>query len=162
MPSKRPPRISDTQPVDETAEVVMTLAEALVSLWGRAEDGADPRVPPSQLRVLTVLDRSGPMNLSSLARQLGAIPSSASRLCDRLVMTGLVERQVSPDSRREVILSLSRQGRRRLAGFAATRRADLAAVLELMPVSARIALRTGLEEFGDAVARGAYEERAEA
>lgn len=142
----------------------MNLSEALVSLWGRAEDGADPRVPPSQLRVLTVLDRSGPMNLSSLAKQLGAIPSSASRLCDRLVMTGLVERQVSPDSRREVILSLSGQGRRRLAGFAATRRADLAAVLELMTVSARAALRTGLEEFGDAAARTADDddERAEA
>lgn len=125
-------------------------AQALVLMWDRAEDYAIPRIPPSQLRVLTVLAWHGPMNLNRLSLQLGAIPSSASRLCDRLEAAGLLQRQVSVDSRREVIVSLSAQGRRRLDAFAATRGADFAAVLDRMSPQARAALLEGLRQFSAA------------
>jgi len=134
------------------ADPVLEQAQALVMLWDRTEDWAVPRVPPSQLRVLTVLGRSGPMNLTTLAGQLGAIPSSASRLCDRLEAAGLLTRDISADSRREVTLSVSKQGGRRLEAFAATRRSDFAQVLELMTPEARQSLVDGLREFSDAVA----------
>lgn len=134
------------------ADPVLEQAQALVMLWDRAEDWAVPRVPPSQLRVLTVLGRSGPMNLTALAGHLGAIPSSASRLCDRLEASGLLTRDISVDSRREVTLSVSKQGWRRLEAFAATRRSDFAQVLELMTLEARQSLVDGLREFSDAAA----------
>ncbi len=133
------------------ADPVLENASALAMLWDRAEDWAVPRVPPSQLRLLTVLDRIGPANLTTLARELGAIPSSASRLCDRLEASGLLTREVSAGSRREVTLSVSREGRRRLAAFAATRRSDFAQVLELMTPEARKSLIDGLRQFGEAV-----------
>jgi len=133
------------------ADPVLENASALAMLWDRAEDWAVPRVPPSQLRLITVLDRIGPANLTTLARELGAIPSSASRLCDRLEASGLLTREVSAGSRREVTLSVSREGRRRLAAFAATRRSDFAQVLELMTPEARKSLIDGLRQFGEAV-----------
>lgn len=134
------------------ADPVLEQAQALVMLWDRAEDWAVPRVPASQLRVLTVLGRSGPMNLTTLAGRLGAIPSSASRLCNRLEASGLLTRDISAGSRREVTLSVSKQGWRRLEAFAATRRADFAQVLELMTPEARTSLVEGLREFSDAAA----------
>lgn len=124
----------------------------MVIRWDRAEDWAVPRIPPSQLRVLTVLGR-GPMNLSLLAAELGAIPSSASRLCDRLEASGLITREVSAGSRREVTLNVSSEGRHRLQAFDDTRRSDFAQVLELMPPAAREDLIDGLREFSVAAGR---------
>ncbi len=144
------------------AEPVLAQAQALVLLWDRAEDWAVPRIPPSQLRVLTALDRSGPMNLTVLARELGAIPSSASRLCDRLEAAGLVTREISAGSRREVTLGVSREGRRRLEGFAAVRRDDFARVLEMMTPAARASLVEGLRTFSDAAAQVPESEAVEA
>ncbi|MGI8869172.1 MAG: MarR family transcriptional regulator [Mycobacteriales bacterium] len=138
---------------EDVADAVTTQAQALVLLWDRAEDWADPRVPPSQLRVLTVLSRHSTMNLTELSRELGAIPSSASRLCDRLEAAGLLERRINVGNRREVILRLSSGGRRRLEAFAATRRADFAAVLRLMTPDAQASLVTGLQHFSEAAAQ---------
>lgn len=132
---------------------VLAQAQSLVLLWDRAEDWAVPRIPPSQLRVLTVLGRQGQMNLTALARELGAIPSSASRLCDRLEAAGLLTREVSAGSRREVTLSVSREGLRRLEGFATARRDDFARVLELMTPDAQASLIDGLQQFGEAAAQ---------
>lgn len=141
-----------TKPNKALVDPVLEHAPALVMLWDRAEDWAVPRVPPSQLRVLTVLSNCGAVNLTTLARELGAIPSSASRLCDRLEAAGLLTREISAGSRREVTLSVSKEGRRRLAAFAATRRADFAEVMELMTPEAQVSLSEGLRQFSEAVA----------
>lgn len=132
-------------------DAVAMNAQALVLVWDRAEDWAVPRIPPSQMRVLSVLERNGSMNLTRLAHATGAIPSSASRLCDRLEAAGLVEREASTGSRREVALSLSSEGRRRLKAFAATRRADIDEVLERMSPAAQQSLLDGLQQFNDAM-----------
>lgn len=151
-----------TKPNKALADPVLQYAPALVTLWDRAEDWAVPRVPPSQVRVLTVLSRLGPVNLTTLAGELGAIPSSASRLCDRLEAAGLLSREISVGSRREITLTVSAEGRRRLAAFAATRRADFAAVLESMTPEARANLADGLHQFSQAVAELHEPEAAEA
>lgn len=145
MASKRRSR-----PARPVPDPIIEHAQSLVMLWDRAEDWAIPRIPPAQVRVLTVLDRSGPMNLTALAGRLGAIPSSASRLCDRLVAAGLLDREISAVNRREVMLSVSGEGRHRLEAFASDRRRDFARVLELMSPEARASLLEGLRQFGDA------------
>ncbi len=144
--SSRKPLVPTGQFVDDLA----TQAEALVRLWDQAEDWAVPRIPPSQVKVLILLRYRGEMNLSALATKFGAIPSSASRLCDRLEASGLVQREVPADNRREVRLSLTREGRRRLESFDGARREDLARVLERMSAEARAALLDGLREFSTA------------
>lgn len=133
------------------AEQVSAQARALVQLWDRAEDWAAPRIPPSQLKVLGVLAGHGPMNLTRLAHELDAIPSSASRLCDRLEAAGLLQRATSAGSRREVSLSVSSEGQRRLDTFAATRRDDFSAVLSKMTPAGQRALLDGLTEFSDTI-----------
>src|SRR4029453_18240729 len=76
-------------------------ASALVIALGRAEEKVLPRGSGSQLRALLIISRHAPTNLTQLAEELGAIPSSASRLCDRLVAAGLVTRRTGSADRRE-------------------------------------------------------------
>jgi DNA-binding MarR family transcriptional regulator len=66
---------------------------------------------PAQAEVLTVLVDSAPLTLTGLGELLicesGTNPS---RLVDRLVGAGLVCREVAPDDRRNVLLSLTTDG----------------------------------------------------
>ena len=126
---------------------------AVLLVWSRAQEGLGTRVSPSQLRALLVVDRHGEINVNGLAVELGAVPSSASRLCDRLAAAGLLRRESSPHSRRAVLLRLTGDGQRLLAELAAARRADLAEVLARMSPAGRAGLLAGVAEFG-AVAHG--------
>jgi DNA-binding MarR family transcriptional regulator len=100
-----------------------------------------------------VVERHQEVNLHRLAGALGAIPSSTSRLCDRLQAAGLLDRNISRSDRRAVVLSLTGDGRRLLAAMRAERRADLARVLAAMTDQARAELLAGLHEFSAAVTR---------
>lgn len=140
------PRSSSS--VRSFAREVALAAESLVRVFDRAEDWAIPRISPSQVKVLGLLRYRGQMNLSALADEIGAIPSSASRLCDRLEAAGLIAREVPPDNRRAVTLSLTKEARRRLESFDDARRGDFTPVLERMSPQARGALLEGLLAFG--------------
>lgn len=135
------------------AAAVEAAAEALVLVFGRAAEGLHPRVSASQLRALLVIERHQQINLNKLAEALGAIPSSTSRLCDRLQAAGLLDRSIGRSDRREVGLSLTGDGGRLLAAMRAERRTDLARVLAEMPDPARAKLLAGLHEFGAAAAQ---------
>lgn len=137
-------------PSDDLPAAVSTAAESLVAVWLRAADRASERVSPSQLRALTTISRHDGINLSGLAGELGAIPSSATRLCDRLVAAGLLLREPAPRNKREVRLHLAPEGHALLAQIAATRRAEIAAVLLRMPPAEREALCAMLEAFARA------------
>lgn len=134
----------------ELADDIATEASTLVRLWDRAEDWVVPRIPPSQVKVLNLLRYNDEMNLNALAAELGAIPSSASRLCDRLEAAGLLRRDIPENNRREVVLSLTREGRRRLHAFDQARHDDLAPVLERMTPRSRASLLESLRDFSAA------------
>ncbi|TDC92840.1 MarR family transcriptional regulator [Saccharopolyspora aridisoli] len=119
----------------------------LMVVWGRSAERIKPKVSPSQLRALVVVDRHGSTTLMSLADELGSIPSVTSRVCDRLQAAGLLDRAASADDRREVVLQLSRDGRRLLRQFQRERQTDLKQVLNAMPPRSRTALLTGLSAF---------------
>jgi DNA-binding MarR family transcriptional regulator len=146
-------RPSAAPPPDDLPAAVEAAAEALVLVFGRAAEGLHPRVSASQLRALLVVERHHEVNLHRLAGALGAIPSSTSRLCDRLQAAGLLDRSISRSDRRAVVLSLTGDGRRLLAAMRAERRADLARVLGAMTDQARAELLAGLHEFSAAVTR---------
>jgi DNA-binding MarR family transcriptional regulator len=129
---------------------VETAAEMLVIVWSRAQEQLRPPVSGSQLRALLVVERAGEINLNGLAEQLGAIPSSASRLCDRLQAGGLLLRTAGRTDRREVTLSLTRDGRALLAGMRDARRAEIGKVLAAMSPHERTELLAGLEGFRSA------------
>jgi DNA-binding MarR family transcriptional regulator len=134
-------------PEHSIAAAVDSAADALLSVWDRAREQAATRLSGSQLRAMLVVELHDGINLRGLASALGAILSSASRLCDRLVAAGLVEREPGRLDRREISLRLTPTGRAVLAELRAERRQLLADVLGRMSAAGRTALLTGLQEF---------------
>ena len=138
----------------DLAAAVEPAVESLVAVLEQARLAATASVPPAQLRVLTIVAGNRHTNMSRLAETLGVVPSSASRLCDRLEATGLLRRVPDPRDRREVRLLLTTSSRRLLADLRDCRRQALAEVLERMPPGARVELVRALQAF-DAAARPA-------
>src|SRR5213076_2353106 len=90
---------------------MLTSSRALVAVASRSIAAVDNTVTLPQFRALLVLDRDGPRKVGELARELRIQPSTATRLCDRIVGKGLARRDVDAANRREVIVTLSPAGR---------------------------------------------------
>ncbi|GAA1597353.1 MarR family transcriptional regulator [Actinoplanes couchii] len=142
----------------EVAAAVESSVDALVAVLERARTAQQPALPPAQLRVLTIVAGNRHTNMSRLAEALDVVPSSASRLCDRLEATGLLRRVADPRDRREVRLLLTSASRRLLADLQERRRDALAEVLERMPAGARQDLLRALQAFEAAAAPDAVTE----
>jgi DNA-binding MarR family transcriptional regulator len=139
--------MSGSDPVSEIATAVEATAEALIGVLDAARLAQVPAIPPAQLRVLTIVATNRHTNMSRLAEALEVVPSSASRLCDRLEATGLLRRVPDPRDRREVRLLLTTSARRLLDDLHTRRRDALAAVLERMTPAAREELVRALRAF---------------
>jgi DNA-binding MarR family transcriptional regulator len=132
------------------AAAIDDAARALLISWDIAREQVTPRLSWPQLNVLVVVERAEGINLGGLAAELRMLLSSASRLCDRLVASGLVERVPGRADRREIALYLTAASRALLTELRATRQVALTAVLEKMSSSGRAALLHGLTEFAAA------------
>lgn len=130
-----------------TAAAVDAAAGALLSVWDAARERAAERLSGSQLRALFVVESCEGINLRGLATTLNMLLSSASRLCDRLVAAGMLEREPGRTDRREISLRLTPQGRRFMDELRRDRRERLARVLGRMSPGGRQALLRGLTEF---------------
>jgi DNA-binding MarR family transcriptional regulator len=119
----------------------------LLEACERAVEEIGAVVPPVQLRALLVIDRAGSLNLSGLAGLLGASPSAASRLCDRMQAAGLVSRDRAVVSRREIVVVPTESGRRLAEWVRGGREAALAGLLGGMSETGRVALTQGLAEL---------------
>jgi DNA-binding MarR family transcriptional regulator len=129
------------------AAAVDDAAPALLAAWDAARQRATPLLSGPQLNALLVVEREEGINLRGLAAQLRMILSSASRLCDRLVASGMVERVPGRADRREIALFLTPSSRQLLDHLRTTRRELLSDVLERMTPAGRAALLRGLTEF---------------
>jgi DNA-binding MarR family transcriptional regulator len=125
-------------------------AQALLLAWDRAREQVTPRLSSPQLNALLAVERAEGVNLGGLAAELSMLLSSASRLCDRLVASGMVERVPGRVDRREIALYLTPSSRALLAELRRIRRLALTSVLERMSGSGRSALLRGLIEFAEA------------
>jgi len=134
------------------AAAVDDAAQALLSAWDTAREQATPRLSWPQLNALIVVEQQQGINLRGLAGQLKMILSSASRLCDRLVAAGLVERVPGRVDRREIALYLTPSSRQLLDELRVARREILTEVLDRMSATGRAALVRGLTEFASIAA----------
>jgi DNA-binding MarR family transcriptional regulator len=126
------------------AEVGLSvLAEA----WQRAVEQLGSVTPPAQLRALLIVDEAGAINLTKLARMLGASTSATSKLCDRLVAAGLLARQQAAASRREITLRSTESGQRVARWVRDQRRAALDRTLASLSPEGRRDLARGLAEL---------------
>jgi DNA-binding MarR family transcriptional regulator len=138
--------------VTDVAAAVESTVESLVALHDSARLAQSPAVPPAQLRVLCIIADSQHTNMSRLAEALEVVPSSASRLCDRLEAAGLLHRVPDPHDRREVRLLLTPAARRMLDELSERRRAALGTVLDRMSPADQQDLVRSLRAFAAAAA----------
>ncbi|HEX2312253.1 MAG TPA: MarR family transcriptional regulator [Thermomonospora sp.] len=122
-------------------------AELLREVCDQALDELGSTVPPTQLRALLIVDRFGRLNLNTLAQEMRASNSAASRLCDRLQASGLIVREAAARDRREVVISLSEAGRRLVGWARLQRRRELGRIVAAMSPDGRRALLEGLAAF---------------
>ena len=127
-------------------DVLLHLARTVVGISTRAADRMG-RLSVVQLRALTVLSRLGSANLGQLAGGMGVTVSTASRLVDRLVAAGLVDRRPSPRSRREVAVVVTLLGAELLGRYDELRLVELRALLDDVPLARREDVVTALAEL---------------
>jgi DNA-binding MarR family transcriptional regulator len=139
----------------ETAAAVDAAAQALLALFDTAREQAHTILSNSQLRALQVVERDEGLNLGALADAMGLLLSSASRLADRLIAAGMLDRTTSNIDRREVSLRLTVDGRALLSDLREDRRRRLDHVLAGMAPASRIALLRGLREFARVASKNA-------
>lgn len=116
--------VTDPSPTD-TADELLVASRVLVAVAARSLAGIEHEVSVVQFRALVVLWEHEPRTLAALAHELDVHPSTATRLCDRLVAKDLIARTVGEASRREVELRLTDTGRELVGQVIEQRRRDL-------------------------------------
>ncbi|MEU6982124.1 MarR family transcriptional regulator [Streptomyces sp. NPDC046324] len=144
----------ETGPVQDDIEAVtravLTASRLLVALSARSLATVEDSITLPQFRMLVVLSTHGPAKLVALADHLGVQPSTAMRMVDRLIASGLMHRRTNPDNRRETELSLTEEGSRVVQDVTARRRAEITDVLRRLEPARRSALVEALDAFNAA------------
>ncbi|MBV2353351.1 MarR family transcriptional regulator [Streptomyces sp. J2-1] len=150
MPERDSPVPGAMDDVDAVTRAVLTASRLLVAVSARSLAGTEERVTLPQFRMLVVLATRGATKLVALADLLQVAPSTAMRMVDRLIAAGLAERKGNPDNRRETLLLLTEEGRRTVEHVTARRRSEIAAIVELLRPTERLALVEALNAFNEA------------
>jgi DNA-binding MarR family transcriptional regulator len=118
---------------DELVDTVLAASRALVAVAARSLAAAGDEVTLPQYRALVVLAARGPQGTAELAAALAVNPSTATRMCDRLVRKGLIRRHRQAGDRRSVRITLTAAGRDLVAEATRRRRAELTRLLAALP-----------------------------
>lgn len=148
IPTTSTPDLSYTK--RQVTDAVMTASRVLVSVAARSLADHEEEVSLQQYRALVVLASRGPQRPGDLAVALGVDPSTATRLCDRLVRKQLISRRRAGSDRREVRLDLTRTGNRLVDNVTQRRREEIEQLLRAVPISERGNLVRAFEAFGRA------------
>lgn len=131
---------------DELTEAIIDAGKAMAAIAARSLDGEMADVTLPQYRTLVALCEA-PSRLADLAVRLGVSPSTATRMCDRLVRKGLVTRTRDELDRREVNLAVTDTGRRIVSEVIARRRDQVSQVLAAIGDDVRDQLITALHDL---------------
>jgi DNA-binding MarR family transcriptional regulator len=135
--------------LDAVIGAVLRATQAFVGLALRSLDSAGTSITLAQYRMLAVLNVDDGQNVRDLAAGLGVDRSTATRMCNRLVSAGLIERTGDQADRRAVVISLTGEGRAVVAAVTRARRANVAALLRSLSPARREQLVDLLDEFAD-------------
>jgi DNA-binding MarR family transcriptional regulator len=123
----------------------------MVALAARSLADLDAEVTLPQYRALVVLASRGPQRVVDISVELGVTPSTATRMCDRLVRKGLTRRYRIPSDRREVRLTLTPAGRTLVREVTERRREELVRIVDAMPAASHQPVIGALQGLSDAV-----------
>ena len=99
--------------VDPLYELALSVKAVQRELERVANEAMRPLgLTAAQADAVYVIGQAGPLSLRELGELLIAESGHPSRLVDRLVEAGLVERRPADDDRRQIVLSLTSKGRR--------------------------------------------------
>jgi DNA-binding MarR family transcriptional regulator len=132
---------------DVITDLLLTATRLMVAITAQSFAQVDETITIQRFRTLMILSKRGSANLTTLAAQTGLQPPHASRLLDRLVSAGLIDRQPHPTSRRELLASLTARGHEVVRQITERRRAEVAGILAKMPPPERQELVRVLAAF---------------
>jgi DNA-binding MarR family transcriptional regulator len=136
---------------DEAAvDAVVTASRSLIAVATRSLGAAAEETTIAQYRALVVLASRGPQRMVDLAAALEVAPSTAGRMCDRLVRKGLIRRHRARGDRRAVLVAVTAAGREVVDQATARRRALIADILSNLPAGTQEAVARALRTFADA------------
>jgi DNA-binding MarR family transcriptional regulator len=147
----------DVHVPDELLGTVIELTRVVAAVIVSSVATSDPALTLPQWRVL-VLASDENCNVSAVADDLGVHISNASRVCDRLVRLGLLERRKAEHDRRNVLLALTKSGEAYVSAAMEHRRTRVAAALACMTEQDRADFGRCATLFVDAAARARIEE----
>ena len=139
------------QVADEAAvDAVLTASRTLVAVATTSLGEAADDITIAQYRALVVLASRGPQRMADLAAALDVAPSTAGRMCDRLLRKGLIRRHRVRADRRAVKVSITEAGRQVVDEATARRRALLAGILAKLSARQQSAVADALRAFAAA------------
>ena len=142
----------------EQVERVVRGTRAFGAMIASSLTAVDPPITMPQWRVLVLADTE-PQSVKSVAEDLGVHPSNATRLCDRLVRAGLLDRRQLDHDRRQVELTLTVRGRKLVARVFAHRRRAVEQILASMPPEQRAAVAEAIDAFVTAAEHVGHDQR---
>lgn len=137
-------------PDARAVEAVLTASRAMIAVATRSLGAAAEETTIAQYRTLVVLASRGPQRMVDLAGALGVAPSTAGRMCDRLVRKGLIRRQRARTDRRAVLVSITPAGRIVVDGATERRRALIGGILGRLPRHTQHSIAEALRVFAEA------------
>jgi DNA-binding MarR family transcriptional regulator len=149
------PRQTECGPADDgvtdtEVEAVQAACRILVAISARSIAAIDDVVDIAQCRALVVIASRGSVSLGELAGATSLHLSTTSRMCDRLVSTGLLDRADDPADRRQLTLTLTGEGRRLVREVMRRRKLGLTPLLARLPPGSRTQLVTSLRSLAEA------------
>jgi len=97
-----------------------------------------------QLKSLFFIESEGSTNVKKLANALGVTPPDVTRIVDRLVKQGLVNRRENPEDRRMLLLQATEKGGALLARLRENKITHLSHILEHLSTEELTRLAQGL------------------
>jgi DNA-binding MarR family transcriptional regulator len=135
---------------DEVTDALLALSRVFVGLAARSVARVDDDVTLPQFRALVLLVSRGPQRVVDLAKELSVQPSTATRLCDRLVRKGLVARHERAEDRRAAWLALTLAGRDLVGAVMRDRREAISALVQEVSMTRPLAFASVLHALLEA------------
>lgn len=138
------------------------LVEDLLTLWRLLRNLSNPvrraEMTPEQYWLLRLLNRTGPLNISELANELGIAISSATVSCKRLEKAGLLTRERQSDDERVVRVALTAKGLAQIDAWRQRKREALTHWLSVLDAQEQKTLQSLIERVLEAADARAFEE----
>jgi DNA-binding MarR family transcriptional regulator len=142
--------MTSNEPDTATVDAVLTASRSLIAVATQSLGAAAEETTLAQYRTLVVLASRGPQRLVDLADALAVAPSTAGRMCERLVRKQLIKRHRARTDRRAVLVSITPAGRAVVDQATARRRELISQIMTRLPRDHQRAVAEAFRLFGEA------------